>query len=115
MEMPSSLQTTAVLPARRRRDRAPAVPTPELEPETAPRRARGPVEIRTDGGWTFEIPAPAAILGTASLALLALFALADPVSLHEAWVDRQADQVQRWENGDHARLQKSLDAIKMPL
>lgn len=117
MEIPSSMQTTAILPSRSRRDRRPQPPKPrpttDAMPEPQPRH--GPVEVRTDGGWTLRIPAPAAIVGAASLLLLGLFGMMDPVRIHEAWVERQADQVQRWQSGEERRLQRSLDAVEGPL
>lgn len=79
------------------------------------RRAMPRLEVRTDGGWTLDVPAPVAIVGIASLLLVGVLSFLEPTTLHAAFVDRQAENVLKWETSERARLSESVESMEDPL
>lgn len=72
-------------------------------------------EVRTDGGWTFNVPAPVAIVGISSLLLVGVLSFLEPTAIHAAFVERQAENVLRWETAERARFAESVLSMEEPL
>lgn len=111
MEMPPSLDTTVPLPGRAWRQLKKAKKTGSRAAYVVKTR----VEVRTDGGWTIYVPAPIALIGLVSLLLVGILAAFDPQEIRAAVLDRQADQLQRWEARELAKREKAAESLEAPL
>lgn len=125
--MTANFEETAGIPesllrgirARHRKNRK-AAPAAEVSVQAASapveaRRGMPSLEVRTDGGWTLDVPAPIAIVGIASLLLVGVLSFLEPTAVHAAFVDRQVENVLRWETAERTRLAESVASMEEPL
>src|SRR5688500_4905822 len=111
MDTPPSLETTVPVPGRAWRQLQKA----KKHGSKAAYIVKKRVEVRTDGGWTFYVPAPIALIGIVSLFLIGALAAFDPQEIRAAVLDRQAAQLQSWEDAQLAKHASAADALEAPL
>lgn len=73
------------------------------------------IGLRTSHGRVIAVPAPAAIIGVASLVLAGVLAAFDPTAISSAALEHREAALLRWENADRARIESSLDAFEPEL